>query len=147
MSTNVQPARFTSCGFLYNPKTQSVFLHLRDNKTLFFPDCWAFFGGRNEGEETPEACYAREMKEEIDFHVQPDNIHFLRSYLYSAEKGIFNIFYSLSEQPREDFHLGEGADCVWVPLKEVRDLKLADYAKDDLDFFIDQIAKQRHEKV
>ena len=59
--------RFTSCGFLYNPDTQSVFLHLRDNHTAFHPDCWAFFGGQNEGPETKEACYQREMKEEIGF--------------------------------------------------------------------------------
>lgn len=82
------------------------------------------------------------MKEEIGFTPQPDNIHFLRSYFYPKAKGIFNIFYSISEQPREDFTLGEGADFDWIPLSQLHALHLAEYAKEDLAFFIEHIVKR-----
>ncbi len=135
MNAEIQPERFTSCGFLYNPKTQSVFLHLRDGNTLFYPNCWAFFGGKNEDDESPEACYIREMREEIGIKIEPDNTHFLREYFYPKAKNTFHIFYSISEQPRENFTIGEGADFSWIPLTQIQTLPLAEYAKNDLEYF------------
>ena len=139
--------RFTSCGFLYNPRNKTVLLHLRDGKTSFHPNQWAFFGGVNEGRETTEECYRREMEEEIGFAPSPENIHFLRRDFNPEARVYFYVFFSIHEGPIESFALREGADFAWVPLDAALDLNLVDYARKDLEFFRETVVKQEPRKA
>lgn len=48
-----------------------VLLALRDDTpTIPCPNCWDILGGHPEGNETPEECIVREMKEEIEVDVR-----------------------------------------------------------------------------
>ena len=72
--------KFWAGGFLYNPDNNSVLLHQRDAKTKFNPNAWAFFGGLNEGTETPLQCFIRELSEELGCKLE-DKILFLWSII------------------------------------------------------------------
>jgi 8-oxo-dGTP diphosphatase len=49
-----------------------VLLFLRDNKTSIpYPNHWDILGGHLEGNETPEQCIIREMKEELEIDIMP----------------------------------------------------------------------------
>ena len=83
---NEQHPRFYAGGFLVNPQTRSVFLHLRDDQTLNHHNQWAFFGGLQEGNETPMECFIRELAEETGLHIQEEDIQPVCNYL-NEERG------------------------------------------------------------
>ena len=50
-----------------------LLMHLRDNKPgLFNANMWDFSGGGREGEETPQECAIREVKEEFEIDLTPE---------------------------------------------------------------------------
>lgn len=133
--------KFYAGGFFYNPKTQSVLLHLRDDKTPNNPNQWAFFGGGNEGDESPKRCFMRELEEELSMKVKEEEIRHLCNYL-NTEKGVWrHIFYVESEKSKSNMNLTEGADFDWIPLDKVFKYDLTEKTKLDLEKFM------QHRKV
>ncbi|MET3558945.1 8-oxo-dGTP diphosphatase [Streptococcus rupicaprae] len=54
---------------------------LRDDKPgIPYPNIWDLPGGGREGNETPFACVAREVYEELGLTITPDQIHWVKSY-------------------------------------------------------------------
>ncbi|MHB8651580.1 MAG: NUDIX domain-containing protein [Minisyncoccota bacterium] len=131
-----RPTRYWAGGFLFNPKNRSVFLHKRDDKTKINPNKWAFFGGLNEGSESPEACYIRELTEETGLTVSADNVHFLTEYMNEELHTYRIVFYSISQAERSKFVLGEGAGFDWVSLDELSRFDLTEKTKLDLAEFV-----------
>ena len=131
--------KFRAGGFLYNPNTNSVLLHQRDGNTTFNPRYWAFFGGCNEGDETAEQCFIRELYEEIGYTITEDQVVYLDDY-QNIELGTHrHIFYVISDIEKSKLVLGEGADMEWIPLEKVFTYKLTDKTIDDLKKFIEKI--------
>ncbi len=59
------------CGLLIENAEGKILLQLRDNKPdLPYPNCWGTFGGQVEDGETPLEAITREIKEELDYHVE-----------------------------------------------------------------------------
>ena len=79
MGSKIQ-SKFYAGGFLYNPKTDEILLHKRDAKTKVNPNQWAFFGGLNEGDETPEQTFIREVHEELGIEIPERSIKPLCDY-------------------------------------------------------------------
>ena len=130
---------FFAGGFFYNVKTQSVLLHLRDDKTPIHPNQWAFFGGMSEDNETPKECFMREIKEEIGIDVETDRIVPLCNY-FIKDRGTWRyVFYVQSELPTSTMKLGEGADFRWIPLKDVFAYDLTEKTRQDLETFLRQL--------
>jgi|SRR3989344_6503253 len=130
---------FFAGGFLYNPKTKSVLLHLRDNKTPNSPNQWAFFGGTNEGDESPKECLIRELNEELGIDIPEQDIKPVCDYL-NTNRGTWRyVFYIQSELDKSQMKLGEGADFDWIPLTEVFDYDLSEKTADDLKIFLQTI--------
>ncbi len=128
--------RFFAGGFLYNQKSQSVLLHKRDGNTTVNPHKWGFFGGLSEGEETPIETFMREMKEELDIDLVPDEIMPLCDYL-NEERNVWRyVFLVKSDWDKSTMRLGEGADFDWIPLSRVFGFDLTDKTADDLRFFV-----------
>ena len=136
MKNNVPEEHFFAGGFLYNPKNQSVLLHKRDGNTTVNPHKWGFFGGLSEGNETPIETFIREMKEELDIDLVPDEIVPLCDYL-NEERNVWRyVFLVESDRDKSTMRLGEGADFDWVSLSRVFGFNLTDKTADDLHFFV-----------
>lgn len=128
--------KFWSGGFLYNPKNNSVLLHKRDSNTKFNPNSWAFFGGLNEGAETPVDCFIREINEEIGIKLKIEKVVMLYDYLNEEFQTHRFVFYALSEKAKSEFVLNEGEDFDWVNIDNLDKYTLTEKTKRDLDFFI-----------
>jgi len=126
---------FSAAVFLYDPVTDSVLLHLRDEKTSTYPNTWAFFGGRGEPGETDVECCLRELREEIGLNLQPHELQRLREYVVTERQEYQVIFYAEKAVSLDRLALGEGAGFAWVPLTEVANLPMNKYNRDDIRFF------------
>jgi len=90
---NSQQQQFYAGGFLFNPKTCSVLLHLRDDKTPIHPNQWGFFGGLNEGPESPTECFLREFKEETGVTLNGEEVQPVCNYLNQKHKTWRYVFF------------------------------------------------------
>ena len=135
---------FYSGGFLYNPKTQEVLLHHRDQYAKVNPNVWAFFGGGSEPGETPKECFMREIKEELSIVITEDQVMPLTDYLNVELDTHRNVFYVESDLPKSSMKLGEGKDFDWVPLSNLAKYDLTAMTKADLELFI---SKQKADKL
>jgi len=111
-------------------------LHLRDGQTLSNPNCWAFFGGLNEGSESFGECFVRELHEEIGLQVEPHRVTYLRDYARTTVAQHRAVFYALSDVPSERLRLGEGAGLAWIALDEISKLDLTEPTREDLEYFV-----------
>lgn len=131
------PDKYFAGGFLYNPDTNQVLLHLRDGKTVNNPNTWSIFGGANELEDKniPINTFIREIREEIGIILLAENVTFLRDFF--SDK--FNIhrfsFYAIDRTPANKIVLSEGADFKWVNLEEALIMGIGDKTKQDLVLF------------
>ncbi len=123
-------------GFLYNPATKEVLLHLRDHNTKFAPGMWSFFGGLCEGDETFVQGFVRELKEELEITIPESAVIPLRSYLNEKLQTMRHVFYALSDLRKSAMTLHEGAGFDWVPLSKAFEYDLTDRVRDDLEFFV-----------
>ena len=128
-------AKFWGGGFLYDPDTSRVLLHLRDGNTPHNPHQWAFFGGSSEGDESFGECFVREMKEEIGLVIPPERAIYLRDYLRTDESLHRAVFYAESNVPIERLTLGEGAGFRWFAWDELPHYDLTAHTRKDLDYF------------
>jgi 8-oxo-dGTP pyrophosphatase MutT (NUDIX family) len=128
--------KFYAGGFLYNPKTKAVLLHKRDMKAKVNPNTWAFFGGLNEGEETPKQTFARELKEELDIDISEDQILPLCDYFNEELQTYRYVFFVKSDLSKEQMKLNEGEDFDWIPLDKVFDYILTEKSVRDLKTFL-----------
>ncbi len=127
--------RFWAGGFLYDPQTSRVLLHLRDGNTPYNPHQWSFFGGSNEDGETFGECFIREMKEEIGLTIPPEGAVYLRDYFRTDESLHRAVFYAESSIPTEQLILGEGAGFRWFAWDELPHYDLTAYTRKDLNYF------------
>lgn len=87
-----------------------VLLFLRDNKPeIPYPNLWDIPGGHFEAGETPEACIAREMLEEIETDVSACK----RQSVYDFPDRIEYIFLMDFEAEAESIPLHEGQCLRW----------------------------------
>ncbi|HEU0050535.1 MAG TPA: NUDIX domain-containing protein [Patescibacteria group bacterium] len=132
---------FYSCAIIYNPETKSVLLHLRDDKAPVNPNRWGLFGGGEEPGERPIQTLIRELKEELDWDVRPEQIVPVRDYENHGHATHRYIFTILSRAETSSFTLNEGADLKWVSLDKVFDYDLTEKAAADLNYFIEHLEK------
>ncbi len=133
--------KFWAGGFLYNPKTNSVFLHKRDGNTKFNPNALAFFGGLNEHNENPKQCFQRELFEEIGLKISLEEIVNLDDYLNQELETYRYVFYVISDVKKDDLILGEGAGFDWFSLSNIFDEKITEKTARDLKTFLNKITK------
>lgn len=134
------PKKFWAGGFLFNPQTHEVFLHKRDEHTTFNPNKWAFFGGLNEGNETPKECFLRELHEEIGLSLGPGEVGLYREYLNVELDTYRYAFYGVSEVTKDELVLGEGAGFDWIPSDKLSEYDLTEKTREDLAFFVEYLS-------
>jgi len=133
--------KFGSFGFLYNPKSNEVFLHQRDGNTAYNPNALAFFGGLGENNETPRECFQRELFEEIGLKVKIDEIIPLDDYLNEEFKTYRYVFYVVSDVSKEKLILGEGAGFDWFKIDTVFKQNITEKTAKDLQTFLQKLNK------
>lgn len=138
-SLNVRAEKdsFWAGGFLYNPHTQSVLLHKRDNKAPINPNKWGFFGGSSEDQETPYETFIREFNEELGITIEQQHMIPLCDYLNVEYNQYRYVFYITSALEKSEMVLNEGEDFDWIPLNKIFEYDLSIKTKDDLKTFIE----------
>lgn len=130
---------FFAGGYLYNPDTREILLHLRDGNTPFYPNTWSIFGGGSEGDETPEECCVREWREELGITVSPEDLIPITDYFNELRQAWRYAFYMESRLKKSEMTLGEGADFDWVPLDKVLAYNLSPLARHDLETLLKKL--------
>lgn len=134
--TNRSEKQFGSLGFFFDEDRGVVLLHLRDDKTPHHPNKWSFFGGDQEGNETPVECFVREIKEELGIQIPAEEAIPLTNY-FNKEFGIQRyVFFVKKFIPKSEIRLTEGKDCDWVPLEKVFEYDLTEKTVNDLKTFL-----------
>lgn len=111
-------------------------MHKRDGNTKNNPHKWAFFGGGNEGGETPGDCCVRELMEELHVEIDSSDLVPVCDYL-NIEKNTWRyIYYIESELKKSEINLGEGADFDWISLDKVFEYDLTEKVREDLKTFL-----------
>jgi 8-oxo-dGTP diphosphatase len=99
-----------------------VLTYLRDDKpTIPFPNLWDLPGGGKEGDESPEQCATREVKEEFSLSVATDRIIWKRRYEHATvvgEHAYFMVAYVTKEEIGSIRFGDEGQHWRLMTLKE-----------------------------
>ncbi len=127
-------------GFLYDPAKQAVLLHLRDGNTAWFPHQWHFFGGNAEGGEDGLLCFVRELGEEIEYGIRPEEAVPLLERTYDGVR--HSIFYVLADVAPSELRLHEGAGFGWIPIDRLPGYDLSVLAREAIALFVRTVMKK-----
>lgn len=99
-----------------------VLVYLRDNKPgINFPGLWDLPGGGREDHETPEECITRELQEECQFTLQPEQIVFKKFLPALHDDSLTSCFMvaDVSEEDIAGMHFGEeGSKWQLMPVQD-----------------------------
>ncbi len=99
---------------------------LQDRKTINKRgERWGFFGGGMEKGETPEQAIIREIKEELDYHLEDFDYLKQLSVKYPDIFLVGHVFVAPLKVNLEDFNLQEGDGMKLFSMKEARNLNIA----------------------
>lgn len=135
--------KFWAGGFLYDSETKRVLLQKRDSKAPINPNKWGFFGGTNEGVETPEECLIREWQEELEVKINAKDLIPLRDYLNDDYDAWRYVFFIKSNLKKSQMKLGEGSDFDWVLLNEAIGYDASNKTTKDLQFFLEMLKSNK----
>jgi 8-oxo-dGTP diphosphatase len=127
----------TSILFVNNKN--EILLFLRDDiPNIPFPNCWDILGGHPEGDETPEECIRREMKEEIELDVNNPKLFKVSEMSDRTEY----TFWGKANFEIENINLHEGQKLQWFSedkIKNLSDDEIAfNFKQIILDFFTEK---------
>ena len=96
----------------------SYLLQLRDdNPSIEFPGHWGLFGGTIENGESPCEAASRELEEEIEIRIVPEEIYEYRQYLLSNYR--VHACICDMEIPLSKLTLQEGTDLGLFSINEI----------------------------
>lgn len=110
-------------------KTGVIFVLIRDNKILMqqrdgnsktFPYSWCLPGGGSENGENYEMTLLREVKEEYDVNLKPEQCFYLMDYDNGRANKVFYCKLNSDQEPA----LHEGLAMKWMTINEIEKLDL-----------------------
>lgn len=121
MTEEVRSEKIIGVGwFLYDAKRSMVCLHRRDAKAPSRANMWDHFGGRVEdGDQTELDVLLREVREELGFIIEKDDVIEI-----SRRNGLVMYGIPFPVKRACEIELGEGAGFAWLTFEGA--LSLAD---------------------
>lgn len=106
----------------------AVLVQHRDNKPdILSPNTWCIPGGaREEDDEDLKATGVRELYEETNYLVNPDELQFLATDTYTNERGI-QVERTIFWAPYDDIqqiHCNEGQEMSFIPQERLQDFDI-----------------------
>ena len=102
-----------------------LLVYQRDDKPgLRFAGLWDFFGGGREGNETVYECIARELQEELDIIILPEQIIFEKTFpaMHDPSLTAYFVVVELTAENVEQIHFGsEGQRYKLTTVKKFLD--------------------------
>ena len=126
---NEKSKRCADCGFVYyfNPSAATValiMLHRVKKHNDINEGKWIGVGGHAEGQESPEECLLREVKEETGMEVNKAEYLFSlpNIYVYSGfPVHTLDLFFRCTVADTLHYKaMDDAADLFFIPLKEIR---------------------------
>lgn len=93
---------FTGCKLAYIFEDALLVYKRDDFSHIPFPGLWDFPGGGREGEESPEACVLRELKEEFDISLPDSRLIYKKIVPNHTNTGNSFFFVACGEQSEID---------------------------------------------
>ena len=114
-----------SCIIPYDLDKKILIQH-RDAHAPVNPNCWSFFGGSKEGEETPEETAIREAYEELELRLKnPRFFHHEITELNGEKRANFYFMEKISEEEKRGLVLHEGQAMAWVFPKDLHKMSIS----------------------
>lgn len=106
----------------------SVLAQHRDNKEgILGPNMWCVPGGAmEESDQDLKSAGARELREETDYIVNPDELQLLTTDIYTNERGISverTIFWAPYDG-KQEIHCNEGQEMRFIPQEDLQELEI-----------------------
>ena len=121
----------TAITFLVNKEDKFLF-YLRDNKrTIPYPGRWSLLGGGVEGNETCLEALKREIKEEINYDLNPP-IVFLDCFEDLISDAMVYVYKSKIDKKLDELTLTEGQKLGYFDFEEAMGLRLPGILRDFL---------------
>lgn len=97
-------------------------MYQRDTKPgLRFAGLWDFFGGGREDGESPVECLARELREELEIDIAPEQVTFSKVFpaMHDPSIDAYFMVVELTHYQVKNFHFeSEGVSCKFVTAEE-----------------------------
>jgi 8-oxo-dGTP pyrophosphatase MutT (NUDIX family) len=119
-------------GFICDPSSRSVLLHLRDSNTSYNPNKWAFLGGLAKSDEKPVDAFCREVREETGITVKTSECKLILEYWHPEQKTKGFIYYVERSQVDTPVTLTEGKKVTWVPFSTALEYDLTHWTRQAL---------------
>lgn len=116
-----------------------ILLQHRTSDAWAHPDCWGFFGGGLEGNETPVVALQREIIEEIEYTLSNPRLVLAAKYDGVKTQGTRYVFLEKYDH-HQKIILNEGQGFAWVSLSDLSGLKLSPHVQIILESAKDQLA-------
>ena len=121
-----------------------LLVYLRDNKPdLRFANMWDFFGGGREGNESPVECIIREVNEELEIKLLPEQISFQKFFpaMYDSQQKAYFMVAHLTDENMRHLRFGsEGQEYAFMTVDEFMQHSAAiPFLKERLQTYLDYL--------
>ncbi len=115
-------------------RNHQLLIYLRDNKPeISFPNHWDLFGGHVEAGETPEQALVRELKEELNIHIDKYSLYKTFESPNEARPNTKFVFLVHIPEAANELTLYEGQYLKGIDLSERADYTFANILGQILD--------------
>lgn len=135
---------YAGIAIIFN-KNKEVLIVKRSPEVDTFSGYWCFPGGGADPWETPEECTVREVKEETNLTIKPDDLSYLHTLTKDEGK---EIYFFIAEKYKGDIKIDwESSEFKWSPagaLKNERFIPTPDILFEMIELWADKFISNKN---